>query len=881
MSKKLMIIDGNSIINRAFYAMPLLSNKNGVYTNAVYGFFNMFFKFLDEENPNYIAVAFDLPKPTFRHLKYSSYKGTRKKMPDELKIQIPLLKDVLSKMGIKTYELQGFEADDILATIAIKAENLGIDTVIISGDRDLLQVATQKIKIRIPKTKAGKTEVESYLASDVLEKYGVTPKQFIEVKALMGDTSDNVPGVSGIGEKTAISIIQKFDTVENAIENASQIKPKKASENLKNFKDDAILSKELVTIETDAPIDFYESDLIASNIFNNDVLEIFKELNFKSFISKFSKNSFYPKSELRFNLIENINDAESFLKDLSKISPEEVFYKIFIQNEKVLGTVICFNDHEVFFIKLKDQDLTIFLSKFAGSDFKKIAYNLKDDIIFLQKRNISIKNVIFDTIIAAYILNSTQSDYDYSFIGNEFLNEIYPHTDDIFGKTKTKKTTLPSDDEVLKYCCQSSNVLFRAKRVMLQKIKENDQENLYFNIELPLIYVLADMQIDGIKADKDELIQYGKSLQEKIDIVTNEIYWIAGEEFNINSPKQLGVILFEKLALKGGKKTKTGYSTSADTLEKLKDRHEIIPRILNYRTLAKLKSTYVDGILSVIDSKTGRIHSNFNQTITATGRISSTEPNLQNIPIKIELGRQLRKVFKPENEDFIFIDADYSQIELRVLAHLSQDENLIKAFKENQDIHTMTASKIFNISLEEVTSFQRSVAKTINFGLIYGKQAFTLSQDLGITKKEAQDYIDEYFSKYPTIKKFLNNCISDATKNGCVKTILNRIRYVPEINSSNFMQKNAAERIVMNMPIQGSAADIIKIAMIKVHQKIKERSLKSRLILQVHDELLIEAFKDEEDLIYQILNDEMKNVLNFSVPLDIDIHSGKSWYDTK
>lgn len=882
MSKKLMIIDGHSIMNRAFYAIPLLTNKKGIYTNAVYGFFNMFFKFLDEEKPDYVAVAFDLPKPTFRHLKYSQYKGTRKRMPDELRPQIELLKELLAKMEIKIYELAGFEADDILGTIAKKAEKKGIDSVIISGDRDLLQLATENIKIRIPKTKSGKTEIEDYLSKDVLDKYGVSPKQFIEVKALMGDTSDNIPGVAGIGEKTAISIIQKYDTVENAIENASEIKPKKASENLITYKEQAMLSKELVTIEIDAPIEFNESEVFANNMFNNEVFDEFKELEFKSFASRFSNDEVYTKTELKFNFINTLDEAKTFFENLLKNNEQEVFYQIFLEEEKLFGISICFNEQECFFVKLEEHDLIQLSKPFFEGSLPKIAYNLKENIIFLQKLGIELNNVIFDTIISAYVLNSTQTNYDYNVIANEFLSENYPSLEEIFGKGKAQKTLFEIDEnEALKYCCESANVLFRAKKIMQEQLKENEQEELYFNIELPLVYVLADMQIFGIKVDNQTIIEYGENLDKKINTLTDEIYWLAGEDFNINSPKQLGVILFEKLGLKGGKKTKTGYSTSADVLEKLKDKSEIINKILQYRTLTKLKSTYVDGLLNVIDEDTGRIYSNFKQTVTATGRISSTEPNLQNIPIKLELGRELRKAFKPENDDFIFVDADYSQIELRVLAHLSEDENLIKAFKEGQDIHSMTATKIFNTTLDEITSFQRSAAKTINFGIIYGKQAFTLSQDLGISKKEAEEYINEYFNKYPKIKQFLENCVKQAQKDGYSKTFFNRIRYIPEINSTNFLQKGIGERVAMNMPIQGAAADIIKLAMIKVHRRLKKEGLKSRLILQVHDELLIETYKEEESLVYEILNDEMKNVINFSVPLDIDVHSGKNWYETK
>lgn len=881
-----MLIDGNSILNRAFYALPLLTNKEGVYTNAVYGFLNIFFKFYDEEKPDYIGVAFDLPKPTFRHIKFDDYKGTRKGMPEELRVQLPLIKEVLTKMNIKIYELEGFEADDVLGTLATKADKEGITPVIISGDRDLLQLATDKIKIRIPKTKSGRTEVEDYLENDVKEVYGVTPKEFIEVKALMGDSSDNVPGVPSIGEKTATKIIQQYKSVENAIENASEVKPKKASENLIAFKEQALMSKFLVTIVTDAPVMFEKAEATADNIFNEEAYEIFKKNEFKSILTRFSSqmnNAQSNQEEAEYKLIREESDFKNFLSELNPFDLLSI--KIIEENNRVLG--ISFSDADnrgvlVSSEEIGEDRLFDLVKDIYEGENQKLIHDAKSDLRILKKHNIKLNNLEFDTFIAGYLIDATNASYDYNDIADRFLNEAYKSEEEVLGKGKSKKSlTEISESLFLKQCCLITDVSFRAYEKMKEELEKNNQHDLYYEIEQPLIFVLSDMETEGIYVDKEELLEYQKELGAKIEELTKDIYWLAGEEFNINSPKQLGEILFGKLGLKGGKKTKTGWSTSADVLEKLKDKDEIVGKVMEYRTYAKLKSTYADGLLSVRDEKTGKIFSTFNQTVTATGRISSTEPNLQNIPIKLELGHRLRKVFKPMNEDYVFIDGDYSQIELRVLAHIADDENLINAFKEGQDIHRLTASQVFNVKFEDVTPLQRSGAKAVNFGIIYGKQAFSLSQDLGITKKEADRYIEGYFEKYPKVKSFMEAVIEQARKTGYTKTIFNRIRFIPEINSTNFIQKNAAERVAMNMPIQGSAADIIKIAMVKVYNRLKEEKLKSKLILQVHDELLIEAHKSEIDKVYEILKDEMAKAVELKVPLDIDVHEGVNWYEAK
>lgn len=877
--EKLMLIDGHSIMNRAFYAIPLLTNKDGQHTNAIYGFLNILFKLIEEEQPTYIGVSFDLPKPTFRHLKYSDYKGNRKKTPEELRSQIPLIKDVLKAMNVVIYEKEGYEADDVLATIAKKAESIGISPIIVSGDRDLLQVATDNIKIKMPKTKAGKTEIEDYFAKDVIEKYSVTPQEFIEVKALMGDTSDNVPGVPSIGEKTAIKIISEYKTVENAIQNASNIKPKKAGENILEYKEQALLSKYLVKIDTDVPIEFLNEK--TENIFNENFFEQCKKYELKTILSKLKEPT--KEENIDFKLIENIEQARSYFNNLKK--DEEISYKMIYDDNIFVGIGFTTKDDVGTFIKvgynIKEQEILNIYKPFFEEDYKKITIDAKADIIFLNKHNIKLNNLIFDVMIGTYILDPTKDKYNYNNIAEEILDINYEDKDELLGTRKSKKFIYDIDEEKwFKYCARQSYVAYKCKPIISKKIEENNQQELFYNIEMPLIEVLASMEIYGIRVSKEELIQYQQELDKEIEELTKEIHWLAGEEFNINSAKQLGEILFEKLNLKGSKKTTRGWSTSADVLEKLYDNHEIIPKILEYRTYAKLKSTYADGLLSVLNEETSRIYSNFNQTVTATGRISSTEPNLQNIPIKIELGHKVRKVFKPE-KDYIFVDADYSQIELRVLAHLSQDEYLIQAFNDGQDIHKITASKVFNKSLDDVTSFERSAAKAINFGLIYGKQAFSLAQDLGITKAKAEEYINDYFDKYPKIKDFLDNIVESTKETGYTKTMFNRIRYVPEINSSNFVQRGVGQRIAMNTPIQGTAADIIKVAMVKVYNRMKKENLKSRLILQVHDELLIEAYKDEKDIIKEILKDEMENAISFSVKLLIDINEGESWYDTK
>ena len=885
MAEKIMLIDGNSIVNRAFYGVPLLTNGEGRYTNGVYGFLNILFKLLDEEQPDYLAVAFDLHAPTFRHRTFDGYKGTRKGMPEELREQMPLLKEVLQAMHIPIFEQEGFEADDILGTLSALAEKNGIVPVVVSGDRDLLQLAGETLKVRIPKTKGGRTETEDYYAADVQAKYGVTPAEFIDMKALMGDASDNIPGVPDIGEKTAAKIITQYHDIETAIAHAAEIKPKKASENLAAYQEQARLSKFLATIVRDMPLEWDKEALKIGDMFNQTAYELVKRLEFKSMFSRFEGSASAPKqAEQTYRFVADREGAKEVLAALKK---GEVGYAFVYENEEGQGLALYQEQlggvwMEASMAFLMQELLEIFQPFFADSAYRKIGHDVKKDIRFLRSYGYNGFTAEFDTAIGAYILNATGSSYEYDDIAAAFLNETYPSQEEVFGKGRTKKAfaALPEAERTA-YGARQAEIFFRARKVMEERLAENEQKSLFYDMEMPLIYVLADMEKYGIKVDKAALLAYQKRLGESLDGMEEEIYALAGEKFNINSPKQLGVILFEKLGLKGGKKTKTGYSTAADVLEKLRTAHPIVERILHYRQLAKLKSTYADGLLAVMDAETEKIYSTFNQTITATGRISSTEPNLQNIPVRLELGRDLRKIFIPESAEFCFLDADYSQIELRVLAHISGDESLIAAFKSNQDIHRMTASQVFHVPFDEVTPLQRSNAKAVNFGIIYGKGAFSLGQDLGISRKEAEEYINAYFARYPKIKTFMEDTIKNGTKNGYVSTLWNRRRNMPELQSSNFMQRAAGERAAMNMPIQGTAADIIKLAMIKVHRALQEGGYRSRLILQVHDELLIEAYKEEKDAVAKILKENMEHAADLLVPLDVDVHEGASWFEAK
>lgn len=886
MSEKILLIDGHSILNRAFYGLPELTNAEGLHTNAIYGFLNILFRIVEEEKPDYLTVAFDLHAPTFRHKMYADYKGTRKGMPQELREQVPVMKDVLMAMGITIVAKEGYEADDLLGTLAKKSEARGMDVTVLSGDRDLLQLASKHICIRIPKTRFGKTTIEDYFEENVKEKYQLTPAQIIELKALMGDSSDNIPGLPGVGEKTATKILLEYGTVENAWKHVEELKPNKAKNAFLEHYDMAILSKKLATINIDSPIEYDWESARIGEFYTKEAYEYFKELEFKNFLSRFEEGAEPAKIAVSFQNVTDFTEADALFEKLVK--EPELGIEVLREAHQFLGLGFAWNNKE----KEEVETACIFPQGFLTESYlmdqvqklcEKVemidALDVKETISEISR--VSHKKV-FDAGIAAYLLNPLKSSYTYDDIAKEYLGEMLPAKEDLIGKlsyTKAMSEKEAKEKEVAKSICYMAYTALRSRKALMEALENNNMKALFEDVELPLLFTLSNMEKEGIRVNAEALKEYGSQLEVKIKALESQIYEEAGEEFNINSPKQLGVILFEKLQLPGGKKTKTGYSTAADVLEKLAPEHKLVADILEYRQLAKLKSTYADGLAGFI-GEDGRIHSTFNQTITATGRISSTEPNLQNIPIRMELGRLIRKVFIPK-DGFVFVDADYSQIELRVLAHLSGDENLIEAYKEAQDIHRMTASQVFHVPFEEVTDLQRRNAKAVNFGIVYGISSFGLSQDLSITRKEAAEYIENYFATYPKIKGFLDGLVTEAKEQGYVETMFQRRRPVPEIRSGNFMQRSFGERVAMNSPIQGTAADIIKIAMIRVEQALKEQNLESRLILQVHDELLIEAKEDEVEAVKAILEREMKGAANLAVPLEIDMHTGTNWYEAK
>ena len=865
MSSKIVLIDGHSILNRAFYGLPDLTNAEGLHTNAIYGFLTIMFKLLEEEKPEYLTVAFDVHAPTFRHKMYAEYKGTRKPMADELRQQVPVIKEVLHAMGVKTIECAGLEADDLIGTLSNRCENEGMEVT------DTLQLATEHVKIRIPKTKQGKTEIEDYYAKDVEERYQVTPKEFIDLKALMGDTADNIPGVPSIGEKTATKIITQYHSIEEAHEHVDELKPPRASKALSEHWDLAVLSKELATINVKADFPYELSEAKLGNLYTEEAYIFFQKLEFKNLLSRFDVSAPANKVEDGFKIITSKSEAEKvfvqaeeastigavIFKDLENVLP------LFADQAGLGGIGLCFSKEESYCIKV-EKDITgeWLLKKLADVAEKAETYamfHLKESMEQVTIRNHA---NCFDVCGAAYLFNPLINNYTWEDVAREHLGLMIDE----------------KIDQDMK-ACYESYVNYASVEVLRQKLRDTKMDTLFRDIEMPLVFTLFDMEQNGIRVEADALKQYGDQLAGKIAELEKEIYEEAGETFNINSPKQLGVVLFENMKLPGGRKTKTGYSTAADVLEKLAPEHPVVAKILEYRQYTKLKSTYADGLANYIQDD-GRIHGKFNQTITATGRISSTEPNLQNIPVRMELGRLIRKVFIPE-EGYRFVDADYSQIELRVLAHCSGDEHLIQAYKEQSDIHRITASQVFHIPFDEVTPQQRRNAKAVNFGIVYGISSFGLSQDLSITRKEAAKYIDDYFATYPGIKTFLDHAVTHAKEEGYVVTLFGRRRPVPELSSSNFMQRSFGERVAMNSPIQGAAADIIKIAMIRVNQRLKDQKMKSRLVLQVHDELLIEAYEPELDEVQNILKEEMEHAAELKVPLEIDMHTGDNWYEAK
>jgi len=846
--KKLMIIDGNSIVNRAFYGIRLLTNSEGLYTNAVYGFINMLFKYLDEEKPDYLCVAFDVNAPTFRHTQYDKYKAQRKGMPDELRQQMPLLKEVLKAMNISMLELEGYEADDIIGTISNYCDKNDMQCVILTGDKDDLQLATDKTRIKLVTTRTGNSETVDYVADTVKEKYGVTPAEFIDVKGLMGDPSDNIPGVAGIGEKTAFELIKRFKSIERIYQDLYTIDIKDSvRKKLADGKEIAFISKSLATIDVNVPINYSIDDFLVKE-YNVEILApLFKRLNFNNFINRLKIEQAPKQDEVKFSQVA-LSGIDSIK---SKIREQKIMYYLIGKDSIALAT----SDDDITIASITPLDIA---DIFEDTNIKKIGHNVKEDIVKLNELGIKYNNLSFDTMIAAYIINPSRSNYDIAELSLEYLGYTVENTDE-----------------------QRLSAIFGLHKYFEEKICEYNQNQLFYEVELPLVMVLADIQIYGIAVDKQKLIEFRDMLEKKINQLTADIYKCADFEFNINSPKQLGEVLFEKLKLPVIKKTKTGYSTDVEVLEKLKGSHEIIDMLMEFRHIVKLKSTYADGLLNVINPVTNRIHSSFNQTVTVTGRISSTEPNLQNIPIKTEMGREVRRMFTAENDEYILVDADYSQIELRVLAHIASDENMITAFENNIDIHTQTASQVFGVPLNEVTSIMRGRAKAVNFGIVYGIGAFSLSQDLGITRAEAQKYIDNYLNTFSGVKHYMTSIVEQGTKDGFVTTLLNRRRYLPELKTGNFVTRSFGERVAMNTPIQGSAADIIKIAMVKVHKSLTERNLRSHLILQVHDELIVEAHIDELEEVKKILKTDMESAMTLLVPIDVDMNFGKTWYDAK
>ena len=875
MSKKIVLIDGHSILNRAFFGVPPLTNSEGLHTNAVYGFLNIMFKILDEEKPDYLTVAFDRSEPTFRHQMFDAYKGTRKPMAQELREQVPVMKEVLQAMGIKIVEMPGYEADDLLGTIAGMAEVQGMDVSIISGDRDLLQLATEKVKIRIPKTKRTGTEIEDYYAADVVERYQVTPKEFIDVKALMGDSSDNIPGVPGIGEKTATNLIVAYKSIENAYAHLEEITPKRAKTNLEEHYDMAQMSKTLATIEVHAPIEFDMEAAKLTDLYTPEAYVYMKRLEFKNMLTRFSDDMSQNDLEKYFHVYHELDEIQNFFDGFSA---KEAAVSFFEEAGIVYGLAVAKSNQNVVYLTCGGFVTEGYLEEQVQKLCDGLDTLITPDLKGLLKhvRVPETKNCI-DTTIAAYLLNPLKNEYTYDDLARDILGLMVPSKLDLLGKLKIKKAAEEKPEALELMVCYEAYTCIAAKNQLLEQLEDHGMKKLYDEIEMPLVYVLADMEKEGVRAEKAELEAYGAQLTGRISELETSIYEKAGETFNINSPKQLGVILFEKLQMPNGKKTKTGYSTAADVLERLAPDYPIVSEILEYRQLTKLKSTYADGLALCI-APDGRIHSTFNQTITATGRISSTEPNLQNIPIRMELGRLIRKVFVPK-EGYVFIDADYSQIELRVLAHMSGDQNLIAAYQHAEDIHRITASQVFHTPLEAVTDLQRRNAKAVNFGIVYGISSFGLSQDLSITRKEAEGYIASYFETYPGIKIFLDRLVTDAKEKGYAETMFGRRRPVPELASSNFMQRSFGERIAMNSPIQGTAADIIKIAMIRVKQRLEREQLKSKLILQVHDELLIEAAADEEEYVKTLLAEEMRHAADLAVTLEVDVKSGRNWFE--
>ena len=877
MDKLLILIDGNSLMNRAYYALPELMNKKGQHTNAIYGFANILFKIMDTYKPSHISVAFDLKAPTFRHKQYDAYKGNRKKMPDELREQVEPLKKMIDAFGINRIELEGYEADDLIGTVAKNFEQDGFEVYIITGDKDALQLVSDKIKVLF--TKKGISELDEYDPDKMTEKYELTPQQFIDLKGLMGDQSDNIPGVAGIGEKTGIKLLKEYGSIENIYMNIDEIS-KSIKAKLEAGYDMAFLSKSLATIMVDIPLELKVDEFEKKDIDKNTLISLFSEFEFNSLIGKVGNDESglidkVQKEYLISNDIELLIDKATSLKSLNLFS----IAKSGLVSDKRLINLFAKIDEE--FFNIEEKDVSKLKDVFENPEIKKYGYNLKNDCLILKPYEINLTGLYFDIAIAEYLIDSTSSNYEIKDIALKYNLGDVLSLEELLGKGKSKKDFKDLlDAQISGYACSVLDIVDNGKEALITTIENYTMHNLFYEVEMPLVEILADMEYIGISADKEVLNELKQKFDIEIKTLEVSIYEYAGENFNINSPKQLGHILFDKLGLPAIKKTKTGYSTNAEVLEALSDKHPIIDKITLYRQYTKLQSTYVDGLLNIINPKTGRIHSSFNQTITTTGRISSTEPNMQNIPVRLEIGRELRKVFVAP-EDMYLVDADYSQIELRILAHIANDEGLIDAFSKGDDIHTITASEVFNVPLDEVTKELRSAAKAVNFGIVYGISDFGLSNNLGISKQVAKEYIDNYFARYPYVKKYMEDIVEKAKNDGYVETYIGRRRYIPELGSNNFIMKNLGKRLAMNTPIQGSAADVIKIAMVKVYARLKSEGLKSKLILQVHDELIIESPDSEKSYVADLLKEEMESAVDLNVKLTVDAKWGKSWYETK
>ncbi len=875
LKNKLVLIDGNSIAYRAFFALPLLNNDKGVYTNAVLGFTTMLLKIIENESPTHMLVAFDAGKTTFRHKTYTEYKGGRQKTPSELSEQFPVIREVLDAFNIKRYEIKNYEADDIIGTVSTIASKEDWEVKIYSGDKDLLQLVSDNVHVAL--TRKGITDIDTYDPAFLNEKYGLSPDQIIDMKALMGDNSDNIPGVPGVGEKTALKLLKQFGTVDAVYESLDKVSGKKLKEKLEENRDQAMMSKELVTIFKETPLELGINDLSYRGYEHDAVVSLFNELGFKNLLNRIGgeKNEEQEIDELSFDLVKEIEEHHL-------ISPSAMIVEVMEENyhnAEIQGISIV-NENGNYFIPTEVAMSSKLLKNFLEDrSQKKWVFDAKRAVVALGWKGIALEGITFDLVIASYLLNPSESTHDISAISRREGFSIVSSDESVYGKGAKRK--LPEQDELADHLVRKAFAVFQLKETLEEQLKKNEQYELFHDLEMPLTLVLGEMETKGVSVDTKFLEKMGAELNEKLSKIEARIFELAGTEFNINSPKQLGEVLFDKLELPVIKKTKTGYSTSADVLEKLESKHDVIPEILLYRQLGKLNSTYVEGLLKVIYSDTGKIHTRFNQALTQTGRLSSTDPNLQNIPIRLEEGRKIRKAFIPSNENWVMFAADYSQIELRVLAHIAQDQNLIEAFQQDEDIHTKTAMNVFNVNKDDVTSNMRRHAKAVNFGIVYGISDYGLSQSIDVSRKEAGEFIDRYLESFPGVKNYMEDVVVKAKEEGYVSTMLQRRRYLPEINSRNFNQRGFAERTAMNTPIQGTAADIIKLAMVQMDTRLKEENLKTRMLLQVHDELIFEAPEEEIETLKRIVPEVMESAIKLDVPLKVDYEYGSTWYDAK